>query len=402
MSTSRSDIFSALGTSSTRAGVAYVLAGVIGSMVFPIVPFIVGVISDRGAFSARQVGLIGSADMAGMFLAAVLATYWVRGRNWRRIAAISALLLLLANVLTISFDEEFTTLAAARLLAGLGGGSLMALGMAGLGVTRNPDRWFGVFVTSQAVLGAFGAWFIPRYAAPHGLDGIVFFLAAFAATFLPFVPWLPSFAAARESERPRSKRGSIPLAVLALLAAFVFGGGVFAVWVYLERMGRAAGLSGIEIGDVLATSLLAAIAGSVVSTLIGGRCARIWPIASIALAQVTAFALLLGVVERWEFTAAVMLISFLWYFSVPFQLGLTVDVDRTGRFVVLFLVAIKASYAVAPAFVSQFITGEGYGVVAVIGIASAVLAFLIYGPLALLAPGTSGARSASHSATQTL
>jgi hypothetical protein len=133
---------------------------------------------------------------------------------------------------------------------------------------------------------------------------------------------------------------------------------------------------------------MAAIAGSLLSTLIAGRCPRVWPITFICVAQLTALFMLLGSVGHSEFWAAVLIISFVWYFSAPFQLGITVEVDHTGRCVVLFLMAMKASYAIGPIIASRFIVDDNYEGVAILGIISTVAAFLIYTPLAFLAPGT--------------
>jgi predicted MFS family arabinose efflux permease len=373
---------------SSLEAVAALVAGVIGSMVFPVVPFIVGIIAERTTYSAQEIGVVGSADMAGMFVAAMMAAYWIRSSNWRRIAILSAIVLACANLLTFVMGEGFLTLSLARVLAGLGGGSMMALGMAGLAYARNPDRWFGVFVTSQAVLGAFGAWFIPRFLLPLGLGGIALYLAIFAVVAIVPMRWLPRMPPPIRRQEQRVARGSVSLATFSLIAAFIFGGGVFAVWAYLERIGHSAGLSAIAIGDTIASGLLAAMLGAIVATLIGGRFRRVWPITAVFVAQLLAFSILMGNISGADFALGVLLISFLWYFCVPFQVGLTVDLDPTGRFVVLFLMAIKASYAVAPAFVSQFITRNDYSGVLIVGLGSAVLAYAVYVPLALVAPGT--------------
>ena len=48
--------------------------GVIGSIVFLLLPMLIGAFSENLALSAAQVGMMGSADMTGMCIAAVVAT----------------------------------------------------------------------------------------------------------------------------------------------------------------------------------------------------------------------------------------------------------------------------------------------------------------------------------------
>ena len=44
--------------------------GVIGSIVFLLLPMLIGAFTENLSFTAAQVGLLGSADMTGMFIAA--------------------------------------------------------------------------------------------------------------------------------------------------------------------------------------------------------------------------------------------------------------------------------------------------------------------------------------------
>ena len=70
---------------------------VMGSISFPLLPMVVGAVTDHLDFSPRQVGLIASADMFGMFLAAIAAIYWIRRADWTRLAIGLALCLCLCH-----------------------------------------------------------------------------------------------------------------------------------------------------------------------------------------------------------------------------------------------------------------------------------------------------------------
>ena len=93
---------------------------VMGSISFPLLPMVVGAVTDHLDFSVRQVGLIASADMFGMFLAAIAAIYWIRRANWRQLAIGLALCLCLCHAVSSQL-QEFVPLLMIRLLAGFCG-----------------------------------------------------------------------------------------------------------------------------------------------------------------------------------------------------------------------------------------------------------------------------------------
>ena len=374
--------------------IACSVAFVVGSMALFIVPFFVGVISDTLDFSQRQIGMLASADMAGMFLAALFAAFWIRSWSWRTVATLAMLILIVTNLLTTIVQEHFPALVVMRVLSGVAGGSLLSIGLTGVGDTDNPDRSIGGMNVGQALMAALTAWLIPRYLAAYGVDGLMYYLTVFAVVGLAFMQRLP-----RESSPVKRKREpgkvSIGLAITSTVGIFIFGAGMFTAWSYLERIGNAAGISAIAIGDSIATAFLVAIVASLAATAIAGRCARVWPITLTVACQVVAFFLLAGHVQPLAFLMAAMLITFVWYFSVPFQVGITVDVDPTGRFVVLFLMSMKGSYVVGPSIVSPFISAGDYSAVITFAFLTAIAAYLIFLALALIAPGRRSTISAS-------
>ena len=78
-----------------------------------------------------------------------------------------------------------------------------------------------------------------------------------------------------------------------------------------------------------------------------------------------------------------MLFAFAWNFPVPFQLGITVSVDRSGRLVVLFLSAVKLGYAIAPAIAAQLlVAGGGFRPVLLLSAVAAVTSAAVFLSLA--------------------
>jgi predicted MFS family arabinose efflux permease len=356
-----------------------IVLGAVGSMVFMILPMLIGAFSDRLALGRREIGWVGSADMSGMFLSAVVATWWIRRVDWRPVAWAASALLVASHLLSAQLTG-FVPLVAVRFLAGFAGGALMSVALTALGDGRDPDRFFGLFICAQMTLGAVGLWAVPGILERFGLPGLFQALAGLSAAAALAIPLVP-----RAGRPPRSRSGaagerrSLLPGVAALVACLVFNLGIMAIWAYAERIGNAAGLPAEGIGRALGGSLLAGLAGAMLAAALGRRLGRIVPIAATLALQAVALWLLAGELSAAGYLAAVLLFSFGWNFPVPYQLAITVSVDPSGRLVVLFLSAVKLGYAVAPALAAQLIgPAGGYGTVLTLGGVCFALSAAVY------------------------
>jgi predicted MFS family arabinose efflux permease len=276
------------------------------------------------------------------------------------LAAVAAAVILMLCHLLSGWVERFETLLLVRILAGFAGGSMMSIALTCLGDTRNPDRFFALFISAQLGLGAIGLAFLPDVIARFGLHGAFLSLALLVGVAIAAIPFIPR---AGDFEGPVSLRG-VPLRKMipgaaALLACFLFDLGIMMVWAYTERMGHAAGLEAGFIGKALAASMIAALFGSLLAAAMGARFGRVLPLGITLVLQAAALWMLGGALSQQAYFLGVMLFSFAWNFPVAFQLAITVSVDVSGRLVVLFLSAVKLGYAAAPALAALLIAGDG-------------------------------------------
>lgn len=363
--------------------------GVIGSIVFLLLPMLIGAFTENLSLSATQVGLLGSADMTGMFIAAVVATAWIRRYNWRVVAALACGLLIICHLLS-GVVQVFVPLFLIRVFAGFAGGSLMSIALTSLGDTRHPDRFFALFIAGQLTLGGLGLWLFPGLLARFGLSGVFSALAVVVLGAMLLIPFISQQGRKIERAAPSATTsgatGRILLpGVMALFACFIFNLGIMSIWAYLERMGNAAGLQAGFIGSTLAVSLFGALFGALLAAMIENRFGRVMPLIVTVAVQGVALLLLSGELSRNAFLVGVMLFAFGWNFPVAYQLAITVSIDVRGRLVVLFLSAVKLGYAVAPVIAAQLIMmGRGYTPVISLAAACLVTSAIIFVALAVL------------------
>lgn len=360
--------------------------GVVGSIVFLVLPFLVGAFTEELGLGREQVGYLGSADMLGMFVAAAVAVLWVRRSDWRRVAAL-ALAALVGCHLVSSLLTSFAPLALVRGVAGLAGGSLMAIALTSLGDTRNPDRHFALFIAAQLGLGALLLWALPAVIALFGLRGIFLALAGLTGIAAVLLPLVPRRGRSRRLAAA-GRRGSFRLlpGFGALAACLVFNLGIMAVWAFMERIGSRAGLEKEVIGSSLGLSLLAGLGGALLAAALVDRLGRALPLAVTIALQLVALALVAGGPSPLAFAAGAALFSFCWNFPVAYQLAITVRVDPSERLVVLFLGAVKLGYALGPALAGQLLSkGEGYAPALWLGAACFVAGGVVFLWLARLA-----------------
>jgi MFS family permease len=371
---------------------AAIYAGVVGSMVFIVLPVLVGLLAERGGLTDRELGLVASAQMLGMFLASLAATALIPRAGPRRLAAGSAIALGACHFGSMSATS--TGLLALQGAGGFFGGLLMAVSMAQLGRTAQPDRNFALWISAQIALGVLGTVALPRAAAAGGLGAAFLVLGVLALSVLGAVPSLAR--AARSSGPARARRKPSAAGLLSLLAAFCFALGIMAVWPYLELIARDRGIAADSVGRIVSLALVASLAGALIASALAGRYERSRPLTASLLGMLLILPALGSVVGAFAFTLAAIGFAALWNFAVPYQLATTSANDAGGTLIVFYISAVKAGYAVAPLLSSRFLHGSGYGPVFWIAAAGLAASAVLY--LLTRVVGEQGAREAARTA----
>ena len=360
-----------------------------------IMAAIVSGLIDGLHLSAREAGRIGACNVYGAALGAFCAVFIVRRVAWRP-AAIGLLCVLIGLDLSSIFIHSPPLLTVVRLLHGVAGGLLVGISYAVIARTRLPDRCFGALMVVQSSLGGLGLMFLPRLAVMHGAAVLFLALAAFSLTALVLLPFLPEFPAkvASQLNAPAGGTSSTPNSrglVIALLAVFFFQAGNMALSAYIIELGRAYGLGLEFITRTIGVSGWIATVGALLVVAFATRWRRTRPLAIGIFLAAACNAAFHGSAIPLVYLAANIATAILWFFVIPYLLGLCAAFDFGGRSASLAGLFSKLGLASGP-YAASLLLGQESSYRLVIN--GAVAALAVAGVFGVLAARMMDARTA--------
>lgn len=175
-----------------------------------IMPALVSGLVDGLRFSARDAGLVGSANVYGAAVGALVITFFVGHIAWRPTAVAMLCALIAIDLVSLAIASPWA-LIAARAVHGCVGGMLVGLAYSVFTRTRSPDRVFGVLLLLQFSVGSLGVYTLPRLVPLYGTSVLFVTLAGFSLVTLCMLPFLapyPIRAASGVGRPPATPRPS--------------------------------------------------------------------------------------------------------------------------------------------------------------------------------------------------
>jgi predicted MFS family arabinose efflux permease len=316
----------------------------------------------------------------GVALASLTSLFWIRRADWRYGVVIACIGLMAANGLSL-LNHEFNWLAAVRVLAGLGEGTLLCIAYAALGDTKEVDRNFGYGVIAQILAPAVFFVFLPGWFEHYGLNAIFSVQIGCAALALITVFSLPGNGIQRDAEVSILAVGRFP--IIGLLGSVLFFVGVTAVWGFVERIGAAEGFSSQVIANVLAVSLFASVFGAVIASTLGVRYTRHWPMVVALVIQLIALTILVDGMSLIGYAVAIIVYSVGWNLWMPYQLSAISQVDNSGRIMGVVPLAQAFGVSLGPLIAGQLLSGESYIAINWMGAVFGVLSLILFIPVCI-------------------
>ena len=327
-------------------------AASIGALLYNVLPLYLGGMQEGKGLGSAQTGLMGAAFFFGFNLSGFSAFLWIRRFHWRILSLLAVPAILAALLFSVTLSSV-PPLLAVTAISGAAFGVIYTIGSVIIGDTSAPERWYGVKVAAESTVGALVMLAAPAtLIARYGFGGTVAGMAICVVALLPLLFYLPR-AWIKEAPLPErtgegaseTNLGAIGCAILSLLLLFA---SVSAIWAFAERMGRLSGFSAESVGALLAVTLLAGVAGSVLVAVVGSRVDAVRSFVACVAAILVALACLSIKGNFPLYVVGNCLYMLGWAAGTPLAMAEIARLDGDGRYVALLAPAIGVGSMIGP------------------------------------------------------
>lgn len=357
--------------------------GSVGLLILGLQPVLLGALYTEGHVSGDELALVATAEMIAIAIGSAIVAMLLSAHKMRWKSAALLLLLALANVWT-AYAAGANTLMAARALAGLAEGGLVAIATELIARSRRAERIGGYFVTMQTLAQCALALLLALYVIPAaGSAGGFIVLAIVCVASLVVAYIVPANYADLPKDENLANVVTVPsiTALLSIFCYFMFFG---AVWAFLEPLGAQFGIDGRTVGLIVSASLAVQVLGAMTATAFEAHIdyrLAITAIGAVALVSSLVLASGPGLTTFW---VAALVMGFILLFIVPYQIRLAITADDTRTTVLLVPAAQLFGLAIGPIAASLLIDGKDFRPVPEFAAASAVASVALLGLFILI------------------
>lgn len=380
MQPSSSDSANAILQQDRKNGISGLIVAPIGYLMVLFLPVFLEVASQQLALTPSQVGRLGAMDSLGLAIGTLLCAIYIKRLNFRIAVTVGAVICIITNVVS-AFVTNFTDLCMIRVVAGLGEGLLVAIGVTAVGMTSLPERWFGFYTAAIVFVQAIGLLIIAPIYNQWQLLGVFITMALIYAIPLAVIWMLPARSVVAEVVSSASQpTGKLMLAMLSMLFFYLCIGGV---WAYVSFMGTSQGLSLGYVSNSLAISMVSGFLGAIFFAVIGHH-ARSIPllVASTAIMIVSLYFL-----SHFESATSYLIITcvygFFWSVIGARLFSAISDADQSGRYISAAQTVLGMGVALGPFLASLLVDDFGYAGVNGMAALALVVCLLSILPLAI-------------------
>jgi predicted MFS family arabinose efflux permease len=370
--------------SDLKYGLSGLATAPVGYLVLLFLPVYLEVVGINLSLTDQQIGWLASTDSIGLALATFIFSIFIKKVNFRKVLLVGVVVTVVGNLLS-ALTQDFLVLCLIRAITGLGEGLIVAVGISALGMTQNPNRWFGFYTAAMVVVQAIGLVLVPIIYDYYLLSGVFIGLALFYLLPLAVIKLLPcksnDYEIAGGALKPKFKQPN-KLLNLALISLFFCYMGFSGVWAYMSLMGTRVGLTLSFVSQSLAISMIAGLFGAIFFALIGDMSKRI----GLMLISLIAMALSLWGLDsdltELRYLVALCIFSFFWSIASARLSAAISDVDHSGQYISAAQTVLGLAYILGPILASNLVQDTGYTKVIMMGTVLFGLCFIFLLPLA--------------------
>jgi len=325
-----------------------------------LIPSIVGTYVDAYSLSLTAAGWTATLYMVTASVGAITVTALMLRFPARWLAALSLVLLAIANLGSI-WVREPTLILAVRAIAGAGEGAGYALMSAAVTRQANPVRTFAIFDVALLALCAAIQSLVPTVRETLGPAYIFLLCAIGPIIVLPFVGRFPDLTQpvrlddTPQTDDPSPAPSLFIFAIAAMLLIYVGYGATFA---YLDRIGVALGTTPDAVARILSIGYAVGGVGALAALLTHASPFRF---ARMLIAFAVSIAAIVFAMEPVTHAYAIGVITFFfaWFYFLPNLSGLMSAADPRGRIAAATTGAQGLGIASGPALVGTWLSFSG-------------------------------------------
>ncbi|MEO2172921.1 MAG: MFS transporter [bacterium] len=304
--------------SSQKGLFSTLLATASAALMFLLLPFVIGWISDQFHLDEQQAGLIVSIYFGGFLVTSVIA-YFTYGKVTNLATMQLGYMLLVPGLVLCGLATSLVLLSVGLAICGIGSGLLYGTGVSIVSAHPESERAFGGMVATQQVLALALIYCLPVWVYPnYGYEACWLVLAVIVAITALSSPWV---SYADEGADQHSQVGSSKSAVLGIVSLLFHFCLLSAVWAFVERLGVDRGFATQDIAISLALSLVGGLGGALIAAIIGDRFGKLYPHLVSAAAFLVAFYFLALSSEWVDFLLSVIVFSAAWTYCLSYQMA---------------------------------------------------------------------------------
>lgn len=352
----------------------------LGLQLLMLSPWVVGIYVSDYHFSLSAAGWLLSLEFSALAATSFLVTPRM-DRAPRATMAITGAVLAGGGNLVCVFATSFSSLAAIRILTGVGYALAMAAGNAAAAGVHDPGRLYGHKLTLFAAFACATYLVMPAFIEAAGGNTLFAFMGAVDLLLIVLIRGLPQHAEVEATQQRLGEQSAARIGmsimrwvfVLIFVAALLFWLREAMVYVYSERIAVDLGIRRETLGLIFATSALVGLLGPILSVWVGHRFGPERPAILFVLLSVCVTYTVLQTKSPWIYAAMVIVWTVTQLGSFALLMGLAGWIDREGRLITACGGAMQASFALSPALAGYLLETGGKALTAGVTVAIGVM-----------------------------
>ncbi|WP_163933293.1 MFS transporter [Paraferrimonas sp. SM1919] len=340
--------------SSNKNLITAAIMSAVGSLFFLMMPTILAMLGEHFKLSLELQGYTASAYFLGFLVAGLCQNKIEQLLALKQQALISFSFVLMA-LLLLSYISEPALLLLNLILLGIASGSLFSLAISIISFADDPDRWFGIKVTAEQILSAILLFSLPLLVT--GFVSLIYllFVACIICAFSIFL--LPKQKLQNHEAASSFKLSDINIAFkVGVIAIIIKFAGLSGLWAFIETMGGELAPSPEVFGQSIGISLLGGLVGGLIAAIKASKFGHKIPLIFgnlLLLAIIYSYSLELNFEL---FIGITFGLSFLWNYTIAYELSLVAKHDPNNKYVSLMAPAIAIGAIIGPGIAGNLIS----------------------------------------------